>query len=130
MERTWDSIKRGFQDGAAAAAVKAGKLTRIGRARLDMAAARTRLSRLHTELGQKTFRLLEEGRGSELVNDHGVRDLRQRIREAAGALRDAEAAYEQVRRGDPEAEEAPEPEQAPAADDGPEAEESSSPRPE
>ena len=119
MERTWDSIKRGFQGGAAAAAVKAGKLTRIGRARLDMAAARTRLSRLHTELGLKTFRLLEEGRGAELVNDHGVRDLRQRIREAASELQKAEAAYEQVRSGSPEAEEASEPEETPGAEDSP-----------
>ena len=122
MERTWESIKRGFQGGAAAAALKAGKLTRIGRARLDMAAARTRLSRLHTELGLKTFRLLEEGRGSELVNDHGVRDLRQRIREAAAELQQAEAAYQQVLSG-PEEEEEPAPEKAPGA------EESSSPKP-
>ena len=119
MDRKWDSIKRGFQEGASAAALKAGKLTRIGRARLDMAAARTRLSRLHTELGLKTFRLLEEGRGAELVNDHGVRDLRQRIREAAAELQQAEAAYEQVRRGSPEAEEAPEPEERPGADESP-----------
>lgn len=118
MERTWESIKRGFQDGAAAAALKAGKLTRIGRARLDMAAARTRLSRLHTELGLKTFRLLEEGRGSELVNDHGVRELRQRIREAAVDLQGAEAAYQQVLSGS-EAEEAEEPEKAPGAEDSP-----------
>ena len=125
MDRTWDSIKRGFQGGAAAAAVKAGKLTRIGRARLDLAAARTRLSRLHTEFGLKTFRLLEEGRAAELVNDHGVRDLRQRIREAAADLQEAEAAYEQVRSG-AEAEEDREPKEAPQAEEGPGPEESSS----
>ena len=114
MDRTWDSIKRGFQGGAAAAANKAGKLTRIGRARLDVAAARTRLSRLYTELGQKVYRLLEEGRGAELTTEHGVRELRQRIRESAAALRDAEAAFERARRGEQGAEEVPAPEEAPA----------------
>ena len=119
MDRTWDSIKRGFQGGAAAAANKAGKLTRSGRARLDVAAARTRLSRLYTELGQKVFRLLEEGRGAELSSEHGVRELRQRIREAAAAQREAEAAYERVRSGEQEAEEAPPPEDGPEAHESP-----------
>ena len=119
MDRTWDSIKRGFQGGAAAAANKAGKLTRIGRARLDVAAARTRLSRLYTELGQKVYRLLEEGRGAELTTEHGVRELRQRIRESAAALRDAEAAFERARRGEQGAEEAPAPEEGPEAEESP-----------
>jgi hypothetical protein len=119
MDRTWDSIKRGFQDGATAAALKAGELTRIGRARLDMAAAKTRLSRLHTELGTGTFLRLEEGRGAELADDPEILDLCRRIREAADALRDSEAAYEQVRSEAEEAEEAPEPEAGPEAEETP-----------
>ena len=41
-DRLWDNLKRGLQDGAEIAMSKAEELTQVGRARLDVAAAKTR----------------------------------------------------------------------------------------
>ena len=38
MDNLWNNLVKGLQEGAAAAADKAGDLTRLARARLDIAA--------------------------------------------------------------------------------------------
>lgn len=98
MESMWDSIKRGLQDGAAVAFSKAEGLTQVGRARLDIAAAKTRLSRLHAELGVEVFSRVEAGQGANATEDPAVRTLCDRIREASAVLSESESEFEQVRR--------------------------------
>ncbi len=98
MERMWDSIKRSLQDGAAIAFDKAEGLTQVGRARLDIAAAKTRLSRLKTELGDTVFRRLEAGDGAAISDDGRIRELCDLIREASQTLDAVEDEFEQVRR--------------------------------
>ncbi|HJP33660.1 MAG: hypothetical protein QF689_10110 [Candidatus Latescibacteria bacterium] len=98
MERMWDSIKRSLQDGAAIAFDKAEGLTQVGRARLDIAAAKTRMSRLRGELGTTVFNRIEAGQGAGIGDDDEIRDLCDRIREAAAALDASEEEFEQVRR--------------------------------
>ncbi len=98
MERMWDAIKRSLQDGAAIAFDKAEGLTQVGRARLDIAAAKTRLSRLTGELGAAAFSRIEAGQGAGLGDDDEIQDLCDRIREAAAALEDCEEELQQVRR--------------------------------
>ena len=99
MERMWDSIKRGLQDGAAISFDKAEGLTQVGRARLDIAAAKTRLSRLKLELGDAVFRKIEAGHGTGVADDGRVRDLCDLIRKARSVLDSSEEEFEQVRRG-------------------------------
>jgi len=94
----WDSIKRGLQDGAAIAFDKAEGLTQVGRARLDIAAAKTRLSRLKSKLGDAVFRKIETGEGTAVADDGQVRDLCDLIREARSVLDASEEEFEQVRR--------------------------------
>ena len=98
MERMWDTIKRSLQDGAAIAFDKAEGLTQVGRARLDIAAAKTRLSRLTGELGATAFSRIEAGQGAGIGDDDEIQDLCDRIREAAAALEDCEEEFQQVRR--------------------------------
>jgi hypothetical protein len=98
MERMWDSIKRGLQDGAAIAFDKAEGLTQVGRARLDIAAAKTRLSRLKAELGDAVFRSIDSDQGAGLAEDGKVVELCDLIREASAALDASEEEFEQVRR--------------------------------
>lgn len=98
MDSMWDSIKRGLQDSAAIAFDKAEELTQVGRARLDIAAAKTRVTRLKTELGETVFSAWEHGSGAGLHENERVRDLCDRIRVAVADLDDAEEDFEQVRK--------------------------------
>lgn len=98
MERMWDAIKKGIQDSAAVAVTKAEEFTQLGRARLDIAAAKTRLSRLHGELGAAAFQRIEAGQGGALAEDPEVGALCGRMREAREALRQAETELEHLQR--------------------------------
>lgn len=98
MESMWDSIKRGLQDSAAIAMDKAEGLTQVGRARLDIAAAKTRLTRLKGELGDVVFSRIEAGQGAGIAEDDHVRDLCDLVREASTALDASEEEFQQVRR--------------------------------
>jgi hypothetical protein len=95
VDRLWDNLKRGLQDGAELAMNKAEALTQVGRARLDVAAAKTRLSRLQAELGAVAFTRLEAG---ESVSVDEVGGLCDQIRQAAGDLQVAEEAHADVKR--------------------------------
>ncbi len=97
VDRLWGNLKRGLQDGAELAINKAEELTQVGRARLDVAAAKTRLSRLQAELGATVFSRLEEGTGIS-EQDTEVSVLREQIRQARIGLQDAESAHANIRR--------------------------------
>ncbi|MBT3341929.1 MAG: hypothetical protein HN712_07660 [Gemmatimonadetes bacterium] len=96
-DRLWDNLKRGLQDGAEIAMSKAEELTQVGRARLDVAAAKTRLSRLQAELGSLVFQMLE---GGQVISsdDTDIESLRGQIRTAQADLDGAESAHCDVRR--------------------------------
>lgn len=96
-DRLWDNLKRGLQDGAEIAMNKAEELTQVGRARLDVAAAKTRLSRLQADLGALVFEQLEAGQ-SVSGDDDGIEALRGQIRTARADLGVAETAQADVRR--------------------------------
>jgi hypothetical protein len=97
MERMWDSIKRSLQDGAAIAFDKAEAYTHVGRARLDVAAAKTRLARLKGELGTVVFSRMEAGQGAGLADDGEINDRCDRIREAVAGLEAADQEFNLVR---------------------------------
>ena len=44
MERMWETIKKGLQDSAVTAINKAEDLTRLGHARLDIAAVKNKIN--------------------------------------------------------------------------------------
>ena len=96
MEKMWDSIKRGLHDGAELAVNKAEELTQLGRARLDIAAAKTRLSRLKAELGNEVYSGVQSGRIPAL-DDSGVQELCDRIRACEAELSEREKAFERIR---------------------------------
>ena len=94
---TWKSIKRSLQEGASVVMGKAEELTQTGRARLDVAACKARVSRLHGELGSLVFGLLESG-ASGAVGDHPeVRALCEQVRDAQTELSEGEAALEDLK---------------------------------
>ncbi len=92
MDNLWNNLVKGLQEGAVAAADKAGDLTRLARARLDIAAAKNQLHRTQADLGGRVHQLLEAG--TDPVTDDQVQALNQQIKEQNAALADCEAAYE------------------------------------
>ena len=92
MNNLWNNLVKGLQEGAAVAADKAGDLTRIARARLDIAAAKNQLHRTQADLGARVHQLLEAG--TDPVTDDQVQALNQQIKEQSTALADCEAAYD------------------------------------
>ena len=81
----WNNLVKGLQEGAAAAADKAGDLTRLARARLDIAAAKNQLHRTQADLGARVHQLLEAG--DDPVADDQVQALNQQIKEQSGRAR-------------------------------------------
>ena len=96
MNNLWNNLVKGLQEGAAVAADKAGDLTRLARARLDIAAAKNQLHRTQADLGARVHQLLEAGTDPVTgpVTDDQVQALNQQIKEQSAALADCEAAYD------------------------------------
>ncbi len=79
MESTWDNVKKGLLEGIAAATSRAEELTQLGRARLDIAAAKTRIYRLQAELGCVVHDHVHQGDQEALAHSSEVRELSERI---------------------------------------------------
>ena len=89
-QNLWDNLKKGLQESAAMAVTKAEELTLLGRARLDIAAAKTRLSRLHEELGVISYAQMSGPEGS-LAKTPELRLLCDRIGHTVDEVAEAEA---------------------------------------
>ena len=96
MEKMWDSIKRGLHDGAELAVNKAEELTLLGLARLDIAAAKTRLSRLKAELGNEVYSRVQSGQ-IPAPEDSAVQELCDRIRACERELSEKEEEFGRIR---------------------------------
>jgi len=95
VEDLWENVKKGLQEGAAAAVEKADELTRLGRARLDIAAVKTSIYRLQAELGAVVHRCIRQG--EDLAHSAEVQQLSERIGLLEEELRAKEAAFAELR---------------------------------
>jgi len=78
----WESVKKSLQDGAAVVMDRAEELTSQGRARLDVAASKARLTRLCAELGTEVYGQVEAGESADVAASDAVTSLCEQIREA------------------------------------------------
>ena len=97
MERMWETIKKGLQESAATAVNKAEDLTRLGHARLDIAAVKNKINQLQIELGAEVYRQFTAGENGDLAQGETVRELCERIGNLKGELRDKELELEELR---------------------------------
>ncbi len=97
MESMWETIKKGLQEGASTAVNKAEELTRLGHARLDIAAVKNRIHQLQTELGAEVYRRFESEDMAALEQSSLVRDLCERISVLKEKLQDKEKELEMLR---------------------------------
>ena len=91
MNALWSNLVKGLEEGAVVAADKAGDLTRIARARLDIAATKNQIQRTQTELGARVHDLRTTG--SDLTTDAQVQALCNQLTEQGNELLAAETAY-------------------------------------
>lgn len=98
MDRLLDRLIRGLQIGAAEAADKAEELSRLGRARLDIAAVQTRIRRHYIRLGQATFEALEADRVADLTQDPDVAQTCAALARLNEELAIRQAALDDLRR--------------------------------
>ena len=85
-EGMWEALVKGLQDGAAVAVAKAEELTQQSKARLDIAATKTRLSRLLAGLGVVAYKKLDDGDAAALAASDEARSLCEQIRDAEKEL--------------------------------------------
>ncbi|MEE2872531.1 MAG: hypothetical protein VX893_06405 [Candidatus Latescibacterota bacterium] len=91
MDTLWNNLVKGLQEGALSAADKARDLTRIARARLDIAAAKNQLNRTKAQLGATVHDLLEAG--ADPATDAQVQVLCQQLKTLDAELVSYEASY-------------------------------------
>ena len=96
MEQLWDNFLKNLQDGAATALDRAEELTRLGRARLDIAAVKNKIFRHQAELGVEVYRRLKAEGGFDLVQSEKVQELYERIGVLEEELQAKESALEEL----------------------------------
>ena len=79
MESTWDNVKKGLLEGIAAATGRVEELTQLGRARLDIAAAKTSIYRLQAKLGSVVHDHVRREDQEALAGSPIVQELSERI---------------------------------------------------
>ena len=99
-ELTWKKCgtasREGSTTGPSWPSTRPEELTLLGRARLDIAAAKTRLSRLKAELGNEVYSGVQSGRIPAL-DDPAVQELCDRIRSCEAELSEREDEFERLR---------------------------------
>jgi ribosomal protein L29 len=91
-----DTLRKGLQDRAAAAAGRAEELARVGRARLDIAAVKTRINRVQAELGSEVYQQRRQGGGAPIGGPQ-VDALCGQLEELQGELAEREAGLEELK---------------------------------
>jgi len=103
VERLLDSIVRSLQEGASTAVSKAEDIARLGHARLEIAAAKNRITQLQTALGASVYSQFAAGNqdargGDEVAQLCGeIKDLEE---ELAGREQEYESLREELRSAD------------------------------
>ena len=96
MERLLDSIIRSLQEGASTAVSKAEDIARLGHARLEIAAAKNRITQLQAALGATVYGQFAAGSPDARGGDE-VAQLCGEIKDLEVELADREQTYESLR---------------------------------
>ena len=98
MENLLESLRRGLQESAAAAAARAEELTRLGRVRLDIAAVKGQIRNLQAELGAEIHRRLEANEsGDSVAASETVREFCEQLSAREEELQGRETELELLR---------------------------------
>ena len=99
MDTMWEKIKRGLKDGATLSMEKIEEYTKIGKLKVEEMAAKRKITRNFIDIGERTFDLIEESKGSQAETDlaiktamENIKALRQELLEIDQKIKDIQAA--------------------------------------
>jgi hypothetical protein len=91
MDTMWEKIKKGLKDGAALSMEKIEEYTKIGKLKVEELAAKRKVTRNFVDIGERTFDLIEENKGSSVENDLAVKTSMENIKALRQELIDLDA---------------------------------------
>lgn len=97
-DNLWDNLRQGFKEGLQFTVQKTEELTRIGKLRLDIAAARRRMDKAAAELGMLVHEQMHDSTSITLYIDVTMQDALQTLRSQETQLHKLEDQLEMATR--------------------------------
>jgi hypothetical protein len=106
MDTMWERIKKGLKEGATYSMEKIEEYSKIGKLKVEEIAAKRRITRNFIDIGERTFDLVETGKGAQVETDlaiktsmENIKALRQELVEIDQAIRQIQEAARKSNRG-------------------------------
>jgi hypothetical protein len=76
----WEKIKKGLKDGATLSMEKIEEYTKIGKLKVEELAAKRKITRNFVDIGERTFDLIEENKGTSVESDLAIKTSMENIK--------------------------------------------------
>ncbi|TFH01998.1 MAG: hypothetical protein E4H13_03395 [Calditrichales bacterium] len=97
MDTFWQKLKLGISDGYHTLSVKTDELTRMGRLKLEMIAAKRDIEKAFIELGGRVYHSFQEKSEDHILSDQTILKLINDIERKEVALADLEEKVDIIR---------------------------------
>jgi len=104
MDTMWEKVKKGLKDGATLSMEKIEEYTKIGKLKIEELAAKRKITRNFIDIGERTFDLVDTGKGAAVEDDlaiktsiENIKALRQEIIEIDKKIKDIQAAAKKTK---------------------------------
>jgi hypothetical protein len=96
METSWENIKKSISGSYQMLSKKAGKLTQIGRLKLEVIAVKRDIEKAFIELGGRVFQAFEKKQTDKILSESEILNLVELIRTRQLELENLKKKIEQV----------------------------------
>jgi hypothetical protein len=73
MDLNWEKIKKGLRDGATMSIEKIEEYTKIGKLKIDELAAKRKMERNFTDIGERSYELIKDSKPAQIADDVAVK---------------------------------------------------------
>ena len=80
MDTMWEKVKKGLKDGAAYSMEKIEEYSKIGKLKVEEIAAKRKITRNFIDIGERTFDLIEGGKGPKIDGDLAIKASMENIK--------------------------------------------------
>lgn len=112
MDGMWEKLRKGLHDGAVLSMEKIEEYTKLGKLKVEELAAKRKIERNFIDIGERTFGLIEDGKGGEIADDLAVKKacenitaLREELTEIGSRIREVQENAKAARNGSDDDEE-------------------------
>ena len=96
MDTMWEKIKKSLKDGATLSMEKIEEYTKIGKLKIEEMAAKRKIERNFVDIGERTFDLIEEGKGDSIADDLMIKKACENISALREEIADLERKMQDV----------------------------------